>query len=63
MILYSNGCPKCKILENELVSRGYEFTKSDDFTELMKVGYRTAPILIVNGVIMEFKQALDYIRS
>ena len=61
MTLYSNNCPKCKILEKLLNDKGFKFEKTDDFTKLIKLGFRSAPVLESLGSLMTFDQAIKYI--
>lgn len=63
--LYSNGCPKCKILERELVSKGIEFIFSINFQDLMEHGITSLPALYINDAnpIMVYDEALKYVQS
>lgn len=63
IILYSTNCPKCLVLEKKLAQKGIEFEIVDDKKEIMKMGYLTAPLLKVNGDVMDFKKAVDWVNS
>lgn len=63
MILYSTGCPKCKILENKMIEKNVKFTKSDDLAKVYEVGYRSVPLLEVDNKILSFADAVVYINS
>lgn len=43
--LYSNDCPKCKVLEAKLNSKNIKFFKNADMTQLVSLGIRSLPIL------------------
>lgn len=43
--LYSNDCPKCKVLEAKLNSKGIKFSKSADIAQLVSFGVRSLPVL------------------
>lgn len=61
--LYSTNCPKCLVLEKKLSQKGYEFEIIHDVKEIRKKGYLTAPLLEVNGSIMDFAKANEWINS
>lgn len=63
MVLYSNGCPRCKILESKLKNKGLEFKKSDDADIVISNGFRTFPILEIEGEFMSYKDANDWVNS
>ena len=63
IILYEHGCPKCKILKTKLDQKGIEYETIND-VELMKAkGFKEAPKLEVDGVVMDFKQAVDWVKE
>ncbi len=65
MTLYSTGCPKCRVLEKKLEILGKEFTLITDSTKLREFAdehnIHTAPILVVDDKIMDFKEAIKYL--
>lgn len=61
IILYSTDCPKCKILKKKLDSAGINYEVEKDMTEVMSMGYTSAPLLKVNDNILEFSDAIKYI--
>jgi len=63
VILYTTGCPKCNVLEAKLDSAGVAYTKETDVSQLIKKGFVTAPVLEVNGELMEFKLAVDWVNQ
>jgi glutaredoxin len=62
MILYSNGCPKCNILKGKMEEKKIDFTVVDDQTILDEKGFRSMPNLEVDGQVMNFNEAINYIR-
>ena len=61
VILYEHGCPRCKVLKTKLDQKGIIYKNVTDI-ELMKAkGFEEAPKLEVNGVIMNFKEAVEWI--
>lgn len=63
VILYTTHCPKCNVLDKKLTSKGIAYIKNTDTKEMLKKGFSTAPMLEVDGVIMDFKQANDWINE
>lgn len=64
--LYSNGCPKCRILEAELNKRGVVYEKVTDFPIefFASLNLCTMPILeIREGEFLLFESAMTYIRK
>ena len=63
IILYTTECPKCKILETKLNSKNIKYMKSNDVKEMIKLGYKTAPLLKIEDNIMEFTAAIQWVNS
>lgn len=63
VILYSTGCPKCNVLKKKLSDIGVEFTIVDDVDYMKGIGLSEAPMLDVDGTMMDFKAAVDWVRS
>lgn len=61
VILYSNGCPKCKILESKLRTAGIEYEVISDVSTMIRKGMMSAPNLEVEGKIMGFMDANNWI--
>ena len=63
VILYEHGCPRCKVLKSKLDEKGIEYEDISD-VEIMKAkGFQEAPKLEFNGVIMDFKEAVKWIKE
>ena len=60
VILYSNSCPRCLILKNKLDKENIEYEVVSDIDEIMKLGFKTVPLLGVNGKIMSFPEAMKW---
>lgn len=63
MILYTIGCPKCKVLEKKLQTKGIEFDICDDKELMIEKGFSEMPMLEVDGVVIAFKDAVDFINN
>ena len=63
VILYEHGCPRCKVVKTKLDQAGIIYETIND-VEIMKAkGFQDAPKLEVDGVIMDFKAAIDWIKE
>lgn len=62
-ILHTTDCPKCKVLEAKLQEKKIEYITNNNLKELIERGIRTAPILEVDGVLMEFSDAVKWVNN
>ena len=62
-ILYSTGCPKCKVLKSKLDDKKIDYIVVDNIDEIMSKGIESVPVLEVNGEMMNFKSAVDYVNK
>lgn len=62
-ILYSTHCPRCRVLEAKLDKKGLPYTVIDDMDEMVAKGFKTAPVLEVNGEAMEFGEAIKWVGA
>ena len=63
VILYSTGCPKCKVLKAKLDSKEISYDIISDTSVMINKGIETVPVLEVNGNMMDFKTAVDWINA
>lgn len=61
MTLYSNNCPKCKILKEKLDAKHIEYELKTDVDEMISLGFTFVPVLEVSGKYLNFAEALKYI--
>ncbi|MBQ2396916.1 MAG: hypothetical protein II304_07790 [Bacteroidales bacterium] len=61
--LYSTGCPKCIVLTKKLDSAGITYDVFDDVDKMIEIGMTTVPMLEVDGKIMNYKEAIDWIKK
>lgn len=60
--LFSTHCPKCNVLEKKLQQKNISYEEVNDVEIMKEKGYLTVPILEVDGMIMDFKTAVDWIN-
>lgn len=63
IILYSTGCPKCKVLISKLNSRGIEYETVSNVETIFKEGITTVPVLEIDNIKMDFKEAIDWVNE
>lgn len=63
VVLYSTGCPRCKILKSKLDKKGITYSVVDDVDKMLSMGMVVVPILEVDGVRMSFKEAINWINN
>ena len=63
VILYSNHCPKCNVLEKKLKTKNIEHEEVNDVEIMKEKGYFMLPVLEIDGVSMDFKTANDWVNE
>ncbi len=63
IVLYSTGCPKCKILKQKLDKKGIPYTENNSVQEMLKLGLVQAPALSVDGELLLFDAALAFVQN
>lgn len=64
ILLYTTGCPKCRILEKKLTDKGIEFEKIDDRQAILADGIEEVPALkLPSGIILSYYQAVRWVNG
>lgn len=63
IILYSTGCPKCNILKKKLAEKSIPYIENNNVEEMTSLGIDYIPVLLVNGKMLQFKEANDWINQ
>lgn len=63
IILYSNDCPKCKVLKKKLDEKGIEYIESHSIDEMIALGMTSAPALLVEGELLPFSKAVMWVKN
>ena len=61
VILYSTGCPKCQVLTKKLNAAGISYSVITDIDEMVALGIKSAPMLEIDGVLMDFPHANNWL--
>jgi len=63
IVLYSTNCPRCKVLAQKLSDKGIAFGISEDVDEMIQRGFKSAPVLEVDGEFMDFTAAINWVNN
>lgn len=63
VILYEHGCPNCLRLKSRLDEKGIQYEDITDVELMKSKGFESAPKLEVDGVIMDFKTAINWVKE
>jgi len=63
IVLYTIGCPNCKTLERRLNAKKIEYDIISDVDIMNEKGIKSAPMLEVNGEILNFGKALQWVNK
>ena len=61
--LYSTGCPQCSVLKRKLDAANIQYDLVEDQEEMIRLGFRSAPILSVNGNPLSFSDAIKWVKE
>ena len=61
--LYTINCPKCIVLEKKLKEKDIQFEIVEDMDIMEQKGFMSAPMLEVDGEIMDFSNAVKWINE
>ena len=63
IIIYSTGCPKCRVIEKKLQLLKLPYTKISNIEEMTRRGFKSAPMTEVDGQLYNFKEMCDWISQ
>lgn len=63
VVFYSTHCPQCKVLELKLKQKNIGYEEINDIEVMKNKGFMSAPKLEVDGVIYDFKEAVNWIKE
>ena len=61
--LYSNGCPKCKILKSKLDNKNIQYELCSDIDVMISKGFNLMPTLEVERETMNFLDAINWVKE
>lgn len=57
------GCPKCKVLKLKLEQKGMEYAECQDQEKMRKMGFKSLPVLDIDGTQLKFEDAVKYVNQ
>lgn len=63
IILYSTGCPKCKVLKKKLADKNIEYLEIGDTAYMAALGIDAVPVLSVGGKPLSFQEAVEWVNE
>lgn len=63
IILYSTGCPKCRVLKSKLTSKGVQFEENKSVEVMESMGIKEVPVLSVYGELLDFSRAIQWVNK
>lgn len=63
IVLYSTGCPRCDVLKKKLTEKGVHYSEVNSVENMLSIGIKEVPVLSVDGNLMNFKEAVDWINN
>lgn len=62
-ILYTNNCPRCKILKRKLDEGNILYSTVDDTEVMIAMKFTTVPMLEVDGQFMNYYEAVKWVSN
>jgi len=63
IVLYTTGCPKCKVLEKKLELKNIQYDIITNEEEIRNTGFLSLPILNVDNKFMPFTEAISWVNG
>ena len=63
VIMYTTGCPKCKILKKKLDEKKVEYEEEIDVEKMKSMGIDRVPMLSVDGKLLSYLEAVKLIND
>ena len=63
VILYSTGCPKCRILEQKFNMKNVDYNVVSDEDEMIKKGFMSLPMVEIDGKELDFGEAVRWVNE
>lgn len=63
IILYSTGCPRCRVLEKKLEAKGVAYTENNNIEEMIKLGITEVPMLGIGDELKNFSDSISWINN
>ena len=63
VIFHSSHCPRCLVLEKKLKEKGIQYEENNDVQVMLNKGLEMAPALEIDGKMLDYKEAVAWIKE
>ena len=63
VVFYTIDCPKCHVLESKMKAKNVAFEECRDIEIMQEKGFKSAPMLDVDGDVMNSGEAVKWINN
>ena len=63
IVLYTNHCPCCEVLESRMKAAGIRYRAVDDVRMMLEMGLTTMPMLETKDMMMNYPAALKWLEE
>ena len=63
VVMYSTGCPKCKILKKKLDEKKVVYEEETDVEKMKSKGINRVPVLEVDGKLFAYSEAVKLVND
>ena len=63
VVMYSTGCPKCKILKKKLDEKKVVYEEEADVEKMKSKGINRVPVLEVDGKLFSYSEAVKLVND
>ena len=60
IVLYSTGCPQCKMLSKVLDSKGIKYVVNNDVADMRRLGISSVPYLSIDGELFDCAESFNW---
>lgn len=61
--LYTNDCPRCKVLKMKLDQKNIPYETVSDITAMRNMGIMSVPMLKVENELLEFTKSVEWVNN
>ena len=63
VVMYSTGCPKCKIIKKKLDEKKVVYEEETDVEKMKSKGIDRVPVLEVDGKLFSYSEAVKLVND
>lgn len=63
ILLYSNNCPRCTVLEAKLKNKNIKYEKITNIEIMQQKGIDNVPVLEKDGQLLSFNESIKFVQD